>query len=358
MSFLKCLPTVYVIGKEYEISITAKTNGLFSVKIGDEIFYQENTGLLKSEENYAKIRVPQFVLNEAETYEICFRETLERKEYFSQFKEMESVKFAFKPLKKRRDIKAYHIADVHFHFELAKKTAAYFGDDTDLFIFNGDIGEVRNEQDYFEVCSFVGEISKGEIPVLFVRGNHDTRGNLAEKYEEYFPAQNKDTYFTFELGCLSGVILDCGEDKPDSHAEYGGVNVFELFRRRETEFLKSVELDKDKICFSICHVCPSLTTFKKGSIFDIERDVYKQWNQELERMGIKFMVCGHYHKAFILMPEDERNVLPHKYPVIVASACFQDEDLWGGALIINPEGVEVRFTNKDNAVMETHYIEF
>jgi hypothetical protein len=75
-------------------------------------------------------------------------------------------------------------------------------------------------------------------------------------------------------------------------------------------------------------------------------------------MGIKFMVCGHYHKAFILMPEDERNILPHKYPVIVASACFQEEDLWGSALIINPEGVEVRFTNKDNAVMETHYIEF
>ena len=97
MSFLKCLPTVYVLGNEYEISITAKTKGLCSIKIGDETFYQENTGLLKSEENYAKIRVPQFVLNEAETYEICFRETLERKGYFPQFKEMESVKFAFKP---------------------------------------------------------------------------------------------------------------------------------------------------------------------------------------------------------------------------------------------------------------------
>ena len=105
MSFLKCMPTVFVIGKEYEIAITAKVNGLFSVKIGDEIFYQENTGLLKSECNYAKIRIPQATLDEAESYEICFRETIERKEYYSQFKETESEKFSFKPLKKTKDIK-------------------------------------------------------------------------------------------------------------------------------------------------------------------------------------------------------------------------------------------------------------
>lgn len=356
MSFLKCLPTVFVIGKEYEISITSVKNGLFSVKVGEEIFYEENTGLLKSECNYAKIRIPQSALDKAEKYEILFRETIERKDYYSQFKETESLAFTFKPLKKTRDIRAYHIADVHYLFEMAKNTASYFGEDTDLFIVNGDIGEVNTEQNYFEVCAFTGEISKGQIPVVFIRGNHDTRGNLAEKYDEYFPVNGKKTYFTFELGCLNGVVLDCGEDKPDAGIEYGGMNIFEPYRRKETEFLKSVRLDKDKIRFAISHICPVMTTFKKEDIFDIEREEYTKWNAELERMGISFMLCGHYHRAFILTPEDERNILGHNYPVIVGSACFRGTDLWGAALIINPEGVDVSFTDKDKAVREHYYI--
>ncbi len=28
------------------------------------------------------------------------------------------------------------------------------------------------------------------------------------------------TYFTFEMGCLNGVALDCGEDKLDEREEY------------------------------------------------------------------------------------------------------------------------------------------
>lgn len=358
MAFLKCLPTVFVVGTEYEILITSEKNGLFSVKIDEEIFYEENTGLLKSERNHAKIRIPQEKLNQAEKYEILFRETVERKDYYSQFKQTETQTFSFKPLKKTRDIRAYHIADVHYLFEMAKGTASYFGEEIDLFIVNGDIGEVNTEQNYYEVCAFTGEISKGQIPVIFIRGNHDTRGNLAEKYEEYFPVQSGKTYFTFELGCLNGVVLDCGEDKRDGGIEYGGMNLFEIYRRREREFLKTVNLDKDKIRFAISHICPVMTTFQKGDIFDIERELYAEWNKELERMGIDFMLCGHYHRAFILSPDDERNILEHNYPVVVGSACFRGTDLWGTALIINPEGIEVRFTDKDKVVRETHYIDF
>ncbi len=358
MSFLKCLPTVFVVGSEYEISITSVKNGLFSVKVGEEIYYQENTGLLKSERNYAKIRVPQSVLDREEKYEILFRETVERKDYYSLFKETETQSFAFKPLKKTRDIHAYHLADVHYLFEMAKHMASYFKEDVDLFIVNGDIGEVHTEQNYFEVCAFTGEISKGEIPVIFVRGNHDTRGHMAELYDAYFPVQEGKTYFTFSLGCLNGLVLDCGEDKPDAGIEYGGMNVFELYRRKETAFLQNVTLDKTKISFAISHICPIMTTFQKGDIFDIEREEYTKWNTELERIGIDFMLCGHYHRAFILNAGDERNIIEHNYPVVVGSACFRGTDLWGAALTINPEGMEICFTDKDQSVRERHYIEF
>ncbi|MBE5753262.1 MAG: metallophosphoesterase, partial [Clostridiales bacterium] len=246
MSFLRCTPSVFVIGREYEILVNLQSFGLCFVKVGENIYHETCSGVLPSERLVAKIRVPQKALDEAKEYMVVFRETNERKSYFSTFKALQEQKFAFKPLEKKENIHIYHIADVHYRFEEAKKMASYFGDDTDLFVVNGDIGEVETEENFLEVCAFVGEISKGEIPVIFVRGNHDTRGRLAELYSKYFPVEKQKTYFSFELGCLNGVVLDCGEDKPDSNEEYDatpetpqeyrGTNRFHSYRQQQLKF--------------------------------------------------------------------------------------------------------------------------
>ena len=366
MDFLYCKPSVFVIGDEYEILLNGKENGIFYVEIDNKIYYEESCGVLSSEKCMAKIRVPQVVLNQAKKYVVGYRKSVNRKSYYSLFAPMQTAEFAFKPLEKNTDIHIYHVADVHYRFERAIKTCSYFGDDVDMFIVNGDIGEVETETNYLEVCAFVGEISRGEIPVLFVRGNHDTRGRLAELYSKYFPVQEKKTFFQFSLGCLNGVVLDCGEDKLDCSLEYDssesvpdnyrGVNRFHEYRKLETKFLQSVTLDKNKIPFAVAHVCPMMTTMKKDSQFDIERECYQQWNEELERMGIRFMVCGHYHKAFILSSDDERNIISHSYPVVVGSACPPD-DFWGAAIYLNSDNMVVRFTNSKLEVVEEHHLQ-
>ena len=368
MSFLYCKPTVFVIGREYEILLNLKEFGLCYIQIGKEIYYEENSGVLPSEKLVAKIRVPQSALDEAKKYTVVFRATEIRKSYYSTFKGLQTQEIPFKPLEKKENVNIYHVADVHYRFAEAKETASYFGEDTDLYVVNGDIGEVETEENYLEVCEFVGEISKGEIPVIFVRGNHDTRGRLAELYPKYFPVDGKKTYYTFEIGCLNGVALDCGEDKPDTSKEYDsseetseefrGINRFHEYRLKELEFLKKCALDEEKIPFAISHVCPMMTTFKKESIFDIERDCYAKWNEELERMKIKFMLCGHYHKAFVLSSDDERNILSHNYPVLVGSACAKGENLLGAAIILNKDKLTVSFTDKEHKIVETHEIKF
>ena len=363
--FLKCLPTVFVIGNEYEIFCWAKVNGVFCLQIGNERYYEENSGVLSSEKPYVKIRVPQSVLNASKGYEVVFRETVNRRAYYPELLSEQVAFFAFQPMKKIEDIHIYHIADVHYRFDLAKKTAEYFEDDVDLFVVNGDIGEVETEENYFEVANFVGLISQGRIPVVFARGNHDIRGKLAEKYVEFFPCNGKKTYFTFELGCLSGIVLDCGEDKQDdclnyeamatfnasSPYVYGGVNRFSAYRSSQLEYLRSLSLNQNSIRFAISHICPVMTTYKKGDEFDIERECYNLWNEELERLGVEFMLCGHMHKAHVLDSDSSLNTLPHKYPVIIGSACFKD-DFWGAALIVNKNEMEVRFTDKDKNVRE------
>ena len=100
MSFLSCKPSVFVIGNEYEILLNAEKNGIFNVSVGDEVFYEENSGVLSSEKSFAKIRLPQSVLDAEKMYIICYRETLNRKSYFSEMREAQYAAFAFKPLTK------------------------------------------------------------------------------------------------------------------------------------------------------------------------------------------------------------------------------------------------------------------
>lgn len=330
--FLYCKPSVCVVGNDYEIVLYNKAKGISRIKVGERYFYEKNAGVLKSEQLLHKIRVPQALLDKAETYEVLFREAIDRKAYFSKFKDEESLKFNFNPIEKTEGIKIFHIADVHYAFDTALKMTDTVGCDIDLFILNGDIGEVETEENYIAVLKFMGDLAKGEVPILFSRGNHDTRGKLAERFTEYFPTQNGNTYFSFSVGALSGIVLDCGEDKVDNQVEYNSVNNFYEYRREELEYLKSLNFEeKDKYIFAVSHICPVQTTVHKGDIFDIERDVYASWNSELERIGIKFMICGHLHRAFILSPGDEASTLDHNYPVIVGSA--KTGDSMGGALI-------------------------
>lgn len=365
--FLKFTPTVFVIGKEYEILVNATEKGIFAVKIGGEFFYAENSGVLSSEKTYAKIRVPQSALDAAEKYEIVYKKTIDRKGYFSLMGEPQTATFFFKPLKKTDNIHIYHIADVHYNYETAARTASYFGDDIDLFVFNGDIGEVETEENYLETAKFTGEISQGKIPVVFTRGNHDTRGKLAEKYVEYFPADGQNTYFTFKLGCINGVVLDCGEDKKDDHYDeqypnpwvYGGVNDFYSFRRREYAWLQDVASQKETRTFAICHIPLVRASEVQGNVFDIERELYQKMSLELEKLGIRFLLCGHMHRAYVLQPNDEKSFVKHAYPVIVGSELTKETydggkvsvgQFIGTAITLKTNQTEVLFTNQNHKI--------
>lgn len=367
-TFLKCYPTVFVIGNKYRIAIFLKEKGLCKAKIGGEEYYEENAGVLSAEKCFIQISVPQTALDESEEYEIIYRKTIDKKAYFSEFGEEEKVKFVFRSAGKKEKLRAYHIADVHYDFENGKRLAEYYGNDTDLYIFNGDIGEVETEENYFEVLKFTGEISKGETPAVFVRGNHDTRGRLAERYCEYFPAIGTRTYYMFEIGNFRGVALDCGEDKVDGFQMkggefdgkfvYNGGNRFHEFRLKETKFLQQLRLPNDgKTVFCVSHICPNITTFHKGDCFDIEREEYGKWTKELERLNVRFMLSGHLHEAFVLLQNDERNTLPHKYPVIVGSE-NKDGKLLGTALEIDKGGITGAFTSADKNKHGTFRIDF
>lgn len=346
MSFIKCFPTVAVVKDDYQIIVYTVANGIIGIRINGKNYYEDNSGVLSSEKNYAKINVPSNELDSACEYTVFFKKAVDRKAYFSEFEPEQIQTFKFKPLKKKDNINIYHIADVHRHFSEAIKTSTYFGTDLDLLILNGDIGEVETENDYFNVCAFSGEITKGGIPTLIARGNHDTRGKLAEKYTDRLPSDGKKTYYEFSVGPLGGIVIDCGEDKLDSNGEYGGANEFEHMRKVETEFLKTAN-PKGKVIFAVSHACPKTLPHKEGGQFDIERQVYAEWRRELDRMGIMFMLCGHEHSIYVIEPDNGDQ--KHGFPIIIGSQTDR-KTVEGTALTIKGNELVVRFTDGEHNV--------
>ena len=369
MYFLACTPSVFVIGDSYEILLNLREPGLVSISVGDEMYYEENSGALCSERTVCRIRLPQAALDAARRYEIVYRKTIERKAYFSLFEEEERLSFGFCPVPTDKPVNIYYIADVHYSFAAALKTISYFGDTLHLLIANGDLGEVETEENYLEVCEFLGEATGGRLPIVMARGNHDTRGRLAERFTDYFPANGHDTYYTFSLGAFSGLVLDCGEDKPDNHREYGskyngaavynGTNVFERFRRRETAFLRGVSLPAGKPHIAISHICPSMTAMEADSIFNIEGELYTEWNEELARIGIDVMLTGHLHRLFTLEKNDERALRPNPYPVIVGAQPIKPkENVAGTAITLYPDRLEYKFTDSNREILGEGTITF
>ena len=367
MSFLDCSPSVFVIGNEYEILLNLTEHGLVSLEVGEDVYYEENSGALPTERTIVKIRLPQSALDAARHYRVVFRKAIDRKAYFSELEPPIAEEFDFSPLPTEGEVNIYFTADVHYQFESAAMAASYFCDKLNLLIAGGDLGEVETDENYLEVCRFLARITGGRLPILFFRGNHDTRGRLAERFTDYFPANGKKTYFSFDLGRFAGVVLDCGEDKPDAHREYGkyngaavynGTNIFERFRRSETVFLKNLTLPEGKPLLAFSHICPVMTTSHPGDIFDIERDVYSEWNRELERMGIDVMLTGHLHRFLLLEPGDERSTLPHNYPVLVGAELQSYKKAFGTAITLTEEGMTYRMTDEEHNVLSEGRIPF
>lgn len=355
---LKYDPSVFVIGDCYDIVIITEKNSIVTLTVGEKIYYEENSGVLSTEKNKTRIKVPMAALDSACEYTVTVRETIDRKAYFSEMGEPVSKKYAFKPVSRDKEMNIYFLSDVHAKYESAEKAASYFGDSTDLYILGGDITEVESIETIERVLLFCSNIAHGEIPIVFVRGNHDTRGKLAELYTDYFPADGQHTFYTFRQGFINGIVLDLGEDKPDSCPEYtapmpdvyGGINIFSDFRDREDEFISSLKpADEGMITLAITHIPPAFSNRKPNTVFDIEKERYRSWSQKLDEIGVSLMLSGHYHDTFVLGSDDERNTAPHSYPIVIGSS--HADGFTGTAITLCTDGVKLSFTDEN---LNTH----
>ncbi len=367
MKYLIDEATVFAIGHEYNIIFNTEEKGLAWVEIGNEKYCDDDNGNIKSEECVHKIAVPMSVLDKEKGYTICFCRAYERLAYFPKSdEEIQKKTYKFYPVEKKESYKVYMISDTHCECENSVKSGKYWADNLDFLILNGDIGDACVDVDMILTLHRIASgVTKGEKPVVYVRGNHDTRGQLAVELSKYIPTQNNKTYYTFALGDIFGICLDCGEDKVDTHPEYGNMANFEPFRKKQIEFLDDVIDKAEFINYKHVIVISHVRVNEKGN--EVFKDVYVQWLERLNEIAPDVMICGHEHKYYIIDKDDkifdtEKTV---NYPMIVGSQVRGNKrtsnadlpaDYIGTALNIKDDEFEVLFTNSNNEVIEKHTI--
>ncbi len=358
------LPTVYAVADKYVIIVPVNEPCLMWVGIGENEYYDDSNGILRSGRLTHKMTVPMAELDAARSYTVRWRKMIERKPYRSEVGEIEEYTSAFRPIDPNKErINIYNIADAHNRVEGPINAGKYFertGEELDLLLLNGDIPNHSGDVAYFEAIHRIAAgVTGGEIPVVFARGNHDTRGVCAELIEDYTPTDNGVSYYTFRLGPVWGIVMDCAEDKPDDHVEYAHTICCEDFRRRETRWLEALcnaekpEYSDGGIKYKIVVVHNPFTE-RRNPPFDIEEDTFAHWASLLrENVKPHLMICGHVHKCYVTYPGGERDAFGQPCPIVAASKLSKDDLSFfvGGAITLDGNMAYVRFTDNDGNIV-------
>ena len=346
-------PAVFAVGNDYQILVPVTTPSLMWVRVGDRCFYDHANGVLRSKCKVHHMSVPAATLEEAGGYTICERRIPHRKAYCSKPDAVVETAFSFYPVP-QENARAYMIADTHNRVAEPIRAARTFGD-FDFLIFNGDVPDnsdlIRNIQTIFRIA---GALTGGTKPIVFARGNHELRGRFAEDYAEYVPSDGGGFFYSFRLGSISGVILDCGEDKPDDHREYGGTICCHEFRQAQTRFLESCRPDPQaQTRLVIAH---SPFTMKFPSPFDIEEDTYSYWSKLLrDNVQPDAMLCGHTHTMEIIQKGSESDYLGQPCTVVIGSKPGNGY-FAGAGFTFRSDAIDVAFTDSDGKTLLTQTI--
>lgn len=186
------------------------------------------------------------------------------------------------------------------------------------FFYAGDMMNYMTENGEHPFTSFIDtsvELFATSIPFEFVRGNHETRGNMARIFPSFFPKQNGKIYGSYLMGDVMVIMLDTGEDKSDSHPVYAGLTDFDNYRSEQARWLekvvKSKEFKKAKYRIVISHF-PLVVDkeWEKGTTWKGCQDASRKFLPILNRAGIDLIVAGHTHRFFYHEPGETGNLCP------------------------------------------------
>ncbi|MDR2647948.1 MAG: metallophosphoesterase [Oscillospiraceae bacterium] len=293
-------PVVFDVGEEnYAIMWHTNTKGTGSVTInvkGEEKTYWDATsGTINSKDTLHVVKIKKAILDEAKSYQVHSEFVLFSVGYFAiKGPKVSSESYNFKPYDPAQNvIRALSVADIHGEHSNAEAATKVLLDDAgapaDFVILNGDISRdwLLTQNDFVdEILVIAQKLSKSGIPVIYARGNHETRGQWATEMIDYFPTDTGHLYFETSYGPIKMLVLDTGEDKPDDHYEYAGLADFATYLAEERAWIENLKKDENESIqyrFTISHK------------HNIDTEFGENWTIPLVPLGTQFIFCGHGH---------------------------------------------------------------
>lgn len=204
------------------------------------------------------------------------------------------------------------INDIHDRADLYRKLTDPLADkDIDFLLLNGDIISYAANIDT-AACHTFGPAADmiRNLPLFFARGNHEGRGADACLMPGLFRTSTGEFYYIFRQGPVAFIVLDAGEDKPDTSVEYSGLADYDSYRQEELEWLKEAVKDplfaEAPVKVAICHI-PSLR-FPDSWHSQIWANEY--FNPVLNAAGIDLMLSGHHHRHIYVEAGECGNSFP------------------------------------------------
>ena len=163
----------------------------------------------------------------------------------------------------------------------------------------------------------MADLTAQGIPLLFARGNHEYRGVMARRLREAFaPYADTDAYHAaFDLGPLSLLILDSGEDKVDSHREYCDLLECEALIAQEGAWaqalVRSPAWRTGKKRLALCHIPPTNGDPRSDAKHGPTR-LRQHLAPALAEGKIDLLLAAHDHRASHLPPAPGR-----PYPTLI-----------------------------------------
>lgn len=341
-------PVVYTVGNEYQILLYTRSPAYVKIRIGKKEFDDCVCGVMRSAKGMRRITVPKTMLDGCGEYTVIVQHILKRAAYGTKIIRATKKKYVFRPVVTGETVRAFMVGDSHGDEDRALEAAQTFGK-FDFLILNGDIpNKCDNVRDFETAHNIAAKLSGGRIPVVFAKGNHENRGAAAELMFDYIPLNNGRTYYTFRIGGIWGLVLDCGEDKTDDNREYGSSVRFHAFRQEQTDYIRKVianagsEYEAEGIEHRIVVVHIPFV-MKMGELFSIEEEIYGEWTELLRKINPDAIISAHTHRFRILREGDKSLRFSAPCPTVIGTERC-DDYLGGAGFIFEKYGITVNYT--------------
>ena len=207
------------------------------------------------------------------------------------------------------------VNDIHGRSEDISPLLKVAGYETaDMVIFNGDmLSQLLDEEGLFTGFMDASiDLFAKELPMYYARGNHETRGPFATSFHYYFSPKEPHLYYLIRQGPVCFVMLDTGEDKPDSDIEYSGITDYDNYRTEQANWLmeavKSKDFTEAKFRVVIAHMPP----FADRPLWHGQKEVLEKFVPILNQANVDVMLCAHTHRYSNNTPD-----VSIKFPMIV-----------------------------------------